>query len=280
MNVIFVCTGNTCRSPMAEYYLKSKNIDNVNVCSRGFSSGEKANQNSVAVMQEIGIDINEHISASITADDISGADAIICMTESHRQMLTLLGALPHKLHVLGAGIQDPFGCDIDVYRTCRDQIISAIDTLINDGFFCDIKVVSATTNDISAIAHIEKECFSTPWSENAIKESMNAGTCFFVAKQGSNVAAYMGLSKIMGEGYVTNIAVLPKYRRMGIGKKVLEYVINDSKDDLEFISLEVRVSNTAAISLYEQFEFKNVGIRKRFYTNPAEDAIIMTKYFS
>lgn len=280
MNIFFVCTGNTCRSPMAEYYLKSKNLDNVDVCSRGFSGGENANPNSIAVMQEIGIDINGHISASITADDISRADAIICMTDSHKQMLLLSGADANKLYVLGGGVPDPFGCDVNTYRACRDQIITAIDTLINNDFFCDIKVVYATTDDISAIAHIEKECFSTPWSENAISESMTAGTCFYVAQFNNGIVGYMGLSKIAGEGYVTNVAVLPEYRRNGIGKKILEYVINDSKDELEFISLEVRVSNHAAISLYEKFGFERVGLRRRFYENPQEDAIIMTKYFS
>ncbi|MBE6810277.1 MAG: ribosomal-protein-alanine N-acetyltransferase [Ruminococcaceae bacterium] len=280
MNVIFVCTGNTCRSPMAEYYLKSKNFNNVNVCSRGFSGGEKANSNSIAVMQEIDIDITGHISASITADDISRADAIVCMTESHKQMLLLSGAAPHKLHVLGGGIPDPFGCDINIYRDCRNKIITAIDALINDDFFCNIKVSSATVDNIQAIANIEKECFSIPWSKNAIKESMTAGTCFYVAQFNDNIVGYMGLSKIAGEGYVTNVAVLPEYRRTGIGKKILEYVIDNSKNELEFISLEVRVSNHAAISLYEKFGFERVGLRKRFYENPQEDAIIMTKYFS
>ena len=90
----------------------------------------------------------------------------------------------------------------------------------------------------------------------------------------------MGLSKIVGEGYVTNIAVLPEYRRLGIGEKILGYVIDNTKAELEFISLEVRVSNIAAISLYEKFGFERAGLRKRFYTNPQEDAIIMTKYFN
>ena len=67
MNVIFVCTGNTCRSPMAEYYLKSKNLNDVSVKSRGFSGGDSANEKSIAVMKEVGIDISNHISKNITA---------------------------------------------------------------------------------------------------------------------------------------------------------------------------------------------------------------------
>ena len=278
MNIIFLCTGNTCRSPMAEYYLKSKNLDNVSVISRGFSGGEKANPNSITVMNEIGIDVSHHISQQITTDDIDTADAIICMTESHKQLLAS-SSNKNNIFVLGSGVPDPFGCDVDTYRKCRDNICHGIDALISSGFFADVSISVATQNDIPAIANIEEHCFSTPWSKNAIRESMESNTTFYVATIDNNIAGYMGLSKIVGEGYVTNVAVLPEYRRRGIGKKLLEFVIENSKNELEFISLEVRVSNVAAISLYESFDFKNVGLRKRFYTNPQEDAFIMTKNF-
>lgn len=279
MNIIFVCTGNTCRSPMAEHYLKSKNLKNVSVISRGFSSGEYANHNSIKVMASANIDITDHISRSITGSEIELADKIICMTESHKQLLLSYGAKPYKLFVLGNGIPDPFGCDVDTYQNCRDAIFKNIDNLIENGFFEEVEINIANEKDIADIANIEKLSFSTPWSENAIRESMNASTTFYVARQHNKVIGYMGLSKIAGEGYVTNIAVLPEYRRQGIGKKILEYVILDSKKELEFISLEVRVSNRAAISLYENLGFLNVGKRKNFYTHPQEDALIMTKTF-
>lgn len=280
MNVIFVCTGNTCRSPMAEYYLKSKNLNDVSIKSRGFSGGDSANEKSIAVMKEVGIDISNHISKNITADEVQNADAIICMTESHRQRLLLYGADNSKLYVLGDGIADPFGCDIDTYRTCRDEIFSNIDKLIKNSFFSQVTVSVANIDDVKDIANIENNSFSTPWSEKAIRESMDAGTIFYVACLNDKIVGYMGLSKIVGEGYVTNIAVLPEYRRLGIGEKILGYVIDNTKAELEFISLEVRVSNIAAISLYEKFGFERAGLRKRFYTNPQEDAIIMTKYFN
>lgn len=279
MNIIFVCTGNTCRSPMAEGYLKSKNLEGVCVSSRGFSAGEPANPNSVAVMNEAGIDISNHISRHITADEAKRADAIICMTESHRQLLVSSGLDQNRIYVLSGGIPDPFGCDIDTYRICRENIFSAIDTLIDNDFFNDISICYATSDDISDIANIEKECFSCPWSQNAIRESMDAGTAFYVARIKNDIAGYMGLSKIAGEGYVTNIAVLPSFRRKGIGNALLEYVIHDCKKELEFISLEVRASNDAAISLYKKFGFIEAGMRKRFYTHPDEDALIMTKNF-
>lgn len=281
MNIIFVCTGNTCRSPMAEYYLKSKKICGVNVTSRGFSGGECANPNSVAVMKEIGIDISNHISRPITAEDIKNADVVICMTESHKQLLLSVGCEQNKIFVLSGGIPDPFGCDIDTYRKCRNSIFDGIDRLIQSSLFCDcgIKINIATTDDIPDIANIEKQSFSVPWSEKAIRDSMNASTCFYTARIENKVVGYMGLSKIAGEGYVTNIAVLPLYRRKGVAKALLGRVISDCKNQLEFISLEVRVSNDNAISLYKSFGFDEVGRRKRFYTHPEEDALIMTKTF-
>ena len=279
MNIIFVCTGNTCRSPMAEYYLKSKNLNGVNVISRGFSGGERANPNSIAVMNEAGIDISNHISNCFTTGEAQNADAIICMTKSHKQLLVSSGLNSNRIFVLSDEISDPFGCDINTYRNCRDSIFAGIDKLISDGFFNSIMIDVATADDIPAIANIENQSFSTPWSENAICESMQSNTSFYVARVDNKIAGYMGVSKIAGEGYVTNIAVLPEFRRKGIGKAILKFVINDCKDSLEFLSLEVHVSNNAAISLYEKLDFRRVGLRKRFYTNPLEDALIMTKNF-
>lgn len=279
MNIIFVCTGNTCRSPMAEGYLKSKNLDDVTVISRGFSAGEPANPKSISVMNEVEIDISNHVSNCITANDIKYADAIICMTESHKQLLMASGCDKNNIYVLSGGIPDPFGCDIDTYRKCRNSIFAGIDKLIDDGFFDEIKIGVATPEDIADIANIEKACFSCPWSGNAIRESMTAGTAFYTARIKNKIVGYMGLSKIAGEGYVTNIAVPPEYRRKGIGKALLQYVINDCENQLEFISLEVRVSNGAAISLYNKFGFVEAGRRRRFYTHPDEDALIMTKTF-
>ncbi len=279
MNVIFVCTGNTCRSPMAEYYLKSKNLKEVNVISRGFSAGQSANPNSITAMNEAGIDISNHISNCITTNEAQNADAIICMTESHKQLLIASGVEQKRIFVLSGGIADPFGCDIDTYRKCRDNIFDGIDDLIKTGFFNNVKISLASSDDISDIASIETQCFSTPWSKNAIRESMNANTLFYVSRVGDSLAGYMGISKVAGEGYVTNIAVLPEFRRRGIGNKLLQYVIDDCNAELEFISLEVRVSNNAAISLYKKLGFEQVGLRKRFYTHPDEDALIMTKTF-
>jgi len=85
---------------------------------------------------------------------------------------------------------------------------------------------------------------------------------------------------VLDEGYVTNIGVLPDFRRRGIGAKIVKELIDFSVEKaLSFLSLEVRVSNLAAIELYKSFGFEEVGKRKNFYRLPNEDALIMTRYF-
>ncbi len=136
-------------------------------------------------------------------------------------------------------------------------------------------------NHISAIAEIEKECFSSPWSEDGIRSELtNESAYFFAATQDGVVLGYGGMHITLDEGYIANIAVRDNARKKGIGSAVLTVLINTAKEKgCSFLSLEVRKSNTPAIALYEKFGFENVGERKNFYTAPTENAIIMTLYF-
>ena len=144
-------------------------------------------------------------------------------------------------------------------------------------------MIEKSTNirkDAQFIAEIERSCFSTPWTVEQIISSEDT-TAFFLAKDGEKVIGYGGMYTVFDEGYVTNIGVLPEYRRKGIGSKIVRELINFSiEKSLSFITLEVRVSNVAAIELYKTFEFNEVGRRKNFYRNPTEDAFIMTRYFN
>lgn len=280
MKIVFVCTGNTCRSPMAEGYLKSKNIRGVEVLSFGiFADGSSVSENSAVVMAEIGVDINDHISRPLDKR-IFDADKIYCMSESHAAMLTGVGVESQKVFVLSSGIPDPFALDVNAYRDCRDAIISAIDRLIDDGEFYDFSVENLKKNHIDSIAELEKICFSEPWSADAIMDSFRSGTVFLVAEKDGKVLGYVGIKPVLDEGYITNVAVFPEYRRMGVGAALMHSLDRLARNKgLAFISLEVRKSNLPAISLYESFGYKTEGVRKNFYRDPLEDAIIMTKRF-
>ncbi len=229
-------------------------------------------ENSKNAMAEIGIDISSHISKPLTKDLILWADRIICMSDSHKQVLDSLG---FKSEVLGDGISDPYGCSLETYKKCRDEIIKEINNL-----FPDFSVLPIEYFHIKEIAKLEKICFSTPWTEQVITESFENGTRFFVAVTENRFLGYVGISAILDEGYITNIAVFPEYRCLGVGTALLQKLFEFAKEkSLAFISLEVRESNLSAISLYEKLGFKKVGKRKNFYSLPQEDALILTKRF-
>ncbi len=280
MKIIFICSGNTCRSPMAEGYLNSLGLPFISAESRGFlGSGDSAADNSIEVMSELGIDISAHRSRAISFED-TAVDRIICMTDEHRLVLISADVCPEKVSVLGVGIADPFGGDLSLYRKCRNQITDAVDALVFGGFFTNFTVRPAEEYDISAIASLEEECFSSPWSENSLKESMAASTRFFVAQnKKGEILGYGGVSVICDEAYITNIAVTSESRRKGIGTYLVARIISEARLSAAFVSLEVRVSNKTAIRLYEKLGFKQEGRRKNFYISPTEDALIMTKRF-
>ncbi len=280
MNILFVCTGNTCRSPMAERYLESKNIPNLKVESRGLSAdGGSVSANAITVMAEKGIDLSGDVSCGLTAADLVKADKIFYMSPAHLTVLSLY-APKEKLFILGGGISDPFGGDCDRYRKCRDEIFSAIDSLVEEGFFEEAVVLRANQSFVPSIARLEKECFSTPWSELSIKEAMDSTTVFFIAQKGKRVIGYIGITCILDEGYITNLAVSQDYRRQGVGRTLLNRALSHAKDtELSFVSLEVRAGNENAIRLYTSLGFKEEGRRKNFYTLPKEDALILTKRF-
>ncbi len=132
---------------------------------------------------------------------------------------------------------------------------------------------------IHAAHIIETLCFSQPWSEAALSEELdNPLACFLVAEQEGTVAAYGGMHCVAGEAYVTNIAVHPDYRGQGLGKAITCALIEAATNrGMTTISLEVRESNTIAISLYTSLAFALIGKRPGFYQQPKEDALIMTR---
>lgn len=141
MNVLFVCTGNTCRSPMAAGLFKKivqeKNLKDVNILSAGISAdnGSGATQNAIKACEELVVDLKNHTSKSIFDVNLNQIDRFIVMTEMHRSSLVNLGVKNDKIFVLGEQISDPFGGSLEVYERCRDQIYSALCELIESPDF-------------------------------------------------------------------------------------------------------------------------------------------------
>ena len=131
------------------------------------------------------------------------------------------------------------------------------------------------------VAELERICFSTPWTyENLSDELDNDTAYFFVALDDDKLVGYIGVSVISDSCFVNNIAVYPEYRRQGVGKALMKIaILTADAMGTGFISLAVRESNYAAISLYRSLGFEEMGLRKDFYRLPKEHALIMTKNF-
>ncbi len=142
-----------------------------------------------------------------------------------------------------------------------------------------MKIRYIEEKDVEQVSELEKKCFSVPWSYNSIlKEVTNENSIFCVAESEGNIVGYGGMLIIIDEGDITNVAVDENYRRSGIGKNIMEFLIEEGiKKQLNSFTLEVRVGNIHAIRLYEKLGFVNEGIRRHFYEKPIEDAVIMWK---
>ena len=133
--------------------------------------------------------------------------------------------------------------------------------------------------DVPAIAELEKQCFSAPWSENMIVSSLESRlSCWLVAEIEGTIAGYVGSESVLDSADMMNIAVAPEFRRQGIGVALVNGLISRlQRKSVAFLLLEVRVSNKPAIAMYEKLGFLQVGLRPRYYCNPREDAFVMRK---
>ena len=143
----------------------------------------------------------------------------------------------------------------------------------------NIKIVPMDASHLDAIARIEQECFSLPWSRDMLAEELyNDCAAYLVAEdEQEQVTGYAGLQVVLDEGYITNVAVSPDFRRQGIARALIaELTAKAGENKLAFVTLEVRESNAPAIALYTGAGFAPVGKRKNFYSNPTENAVLMT----
>lgn len=137
------------------------------------------------------------------------------------------------------------------------------------------------TSHINGVYELSKACFSIPWSLDSISYEIENPLAKYVIAQDlstNEVVGFAGVWIVAGEGDITNIAVHPSYRKQGIASQLLSKLLEICKDNnCNDITLEVRVSNTPAQNLYTKFGFVNEGIRKKYYSDNGEDAIIMWK---
>ena len=143
------------------------------------------------------------------------------------------------------------------------------------------EIVPMDRSHVDQVAALERACFSMPWSETMLEDALYDERASFIVAEDTegNVIGYAGLHVVLDEGYIDNIAVEEAARRHGVASALLDVYCRFGAINLAFLTLEVRKSNAAAIALYEKFGFQQAGLRKGYYQNPREDAVIMTREF-
>ena len=138
-----------------------------------------------------------------------------------------------------------------------------------------MKIQKLTPDYVSAVAAIEKRCFSNPWSETAVNAELeNHCSEIYIALVDGTTAGYANIYTVLDEMDIVRVAVLPEYRRQGIAAEILKTVLAEKQGT---VYLDVRESNHPAISLYKSLGFVDTGVRKNYYTNPTENAILMMR---
>ncbi len=280
--IMFICSGNTCRSPLAEglfkKYLKENSINDIEVGSAGVGAfpGDDVSINSILVAGSRGVDISGHRARNINPEHLLTTDLFCCMSDSHKQVL-LRHCDENKIVVLD--VADPYGRPIEAYEECAKQIESKFPEIIKK-IQNTVVIREMQESDIKEIADLEKECFSEPWSEASLRDELTNETArFYVLRDDEKLLGYIGSNNICNEVYITNVAVNKECRGKGYGKILVNHLIKQSEvEKAFFITLEVRKSNENAIALYEKCGFKLIGERKNFYSKPTENALIYTYY--
>ena len=280
--LLFICSGNTCRSPLAEglfkKHLADNNITEVEVSSAGVSvfPGDEVSINSALVAMQRGVNISLHRARKLNPQHLAETDLFVCMTDSHSSVIS---RYCDSSKIMTLNVPDPYGRPVEAYEECAKTIEQKFPEIL--ARLNEIPTISPMSEeDIKEIADLEKMCFSEPWSEQSLKDELVNDTArFYVLRDNETLLGYIGANNICNEVYITNVAVNEKSRGKGYGKTLVNHLVRQC--DLEnalFVTLEVRESNENAIKLYEKCGFKKVGERKNFYSKPTENALIYTLY--
>jgi len=269
--------------------------DNIAIHSAGTGAwpGAPASPNAVIAAMELGADCSSHQSQQATPELLAQADLVVCLAAGHAERVSAF--VPReRLRVLGGGVSDPYGGDLDAYRACAAQINAALPSLLPD-IRCTAQVIPTEESHAPAIAELQRQVFSPPMSEHRLLEKMALPTNHMLTaildrdeekppsleggqrQRRRGVSGYISVDEISGEAFIDDIAVFPAYHRQGIASRLLARAeTNAILRGNHKIHLEVRESNAPARKLYEARGYKAVGRRKGFYQQPDEDAILMT----
>ena len=145
----------------------------------------------------------------------------------------------------------------------------------------DCRIEDVQEQQLEQIEQIEKACFSLPWTIDQLRGQLKDTQHEFIAAldERGRILGYVGMMYVLDEGYISNVAVAPEHRRLGIADALISKLMERSAClELSFVTLEVRCSNSAAMALYKKHGFIPVGRRKNYYDFPREDAILMTHF--
>ncbi|MED0658038.1 ribosomal protein S18-alanine N-acetyltransferase [Anoxybacillus ayderensis] len=142
----------------------------------------------------------------------------------------------------------------------------------------DVSFRFMTLQDLDRIVEIEQLSFTLPWSRSSFYQELtnNRYARYIVMEHDGQIIGYCGMWLVMDEAHITNIAVLPEFRGKKLGEALMKQAMALAREEgAKTMTLEVRVSNTVAQSLYRKLGFLNGGIRKRYYSDNQEDALVM-----
>ena len=146
----------------------------------------------------------------------------------------------------------------------------------------EYRIIDTTETQLGQIENIEQQCFSCPWTMDQLRSQLSDERHVFLAAVAENgaVLGYVGMMFVLDEGYISNVAVAPAYRRQGVADALIAALMTGAEElALAFVTLEVRAGNEPAKALYAKHGFVPVGRRKNYYDLPKEDAILMTRFW-